>query len=67
MSTAVCVRTFSHPPGLSTTALKMLREELEHSLQAPSDDITGISGTRSASEQLKPFNNLSTYINTEHS
>lgn len=63
----MCAHTFPHPPVLSSTALKMLREELKHSLQAPSDDITGISGTRPASEQLQPFKKNSAYVNTEHS
>lgn len=50
----VCARTFAHAPVLCTAALEMLREELEHALQAPSDDITGISGTRSGWKQLDP-------------
>lgn len=50
----VCARTFAHAPVLCTAALEMLREELEHALQAPSDDITGISGARSGWKQLDP-------------
>lgn len=49
----VCVRahTFAHPPGFGISALEMLREDLVHALQAPADDIAGVSGTRPASKK----------------
>lgn len=50
---SLSARTFSHPPVLCPAALEMLREELKHVLQAPADDITGVSGTGPAGKQFQ--------------
>lgn len=52
VSESVCARTFPHPPVLCTAALEMLREDVKHVLQAPADDITGVSGTGPAGTQV---------------
>lgn len=44
-------RAFPHPFDLCPAALVMLREELEHVLQALTDDITGVSGTGPETER----------------